>query len=307
MKKNTDFYKIIEKICKEKGILMRDASFGYVTELRKDDKVKHIVGESLELNTASSYKIASDKFACFSVLVQNEIPSIKYNMIFNPETRSQYENNDMKKAMILFDQYGGKVILKANNSSEGKDVFYITDKEILKRKIVEEFANNKDSVSICPFYDIGYEYRAIYLDGDVIFCFKKEKPYVLGNGKDSVAKLCENMEIIDFYENLDFNYVPKENEKVYVSWKHNLVSGGVPDLDIDEKTYNKVCDLAKRAGQAIGITFASIDIAETSDKELLVMEINSSVCMNKFSERISNGLQIEYKIFSNAIDKMFEA
>lgn len=27
MKKNTEFKKIIEKICKEKGILMKDASF----------------------------------------------------------------------------------------------------------------------------------------------------------------------------------------------------------------------------------------------------------------------------------------
>ncbi len=307
MRKDTQFYKLIEKICKEKGIQMRDASFGYITELKKGNKIHHMVGESLELNSACSYKIASDKFACYSVLVQNEIPSIKYNMIFNPETRSNYENNDMKKAMILFEQYGRKVILKANSSSEGKDVFYITNKELLKTKIIEEFANNKDSVSICPFYNIGYEYRAIFLDGEIIFCFKKEKPYVLGNGKKTIRELTESLNIIDFYDDLDFGYIPKENEKVYVSWKHNLVSGGVPELEIDNNTRIKVCDLAKKAGQAIGIKFASIDIAETDKNELLVMEINSNVCMNKFAESISNGLQIEYEIFSNAIDKMFEA
>ena len=307
MRKDTDFYKLIEKICKEKGIQMRDASFGYITELKKGDKVRHMVGESLELNSASSYKIASDKFACYSVLVQNDIPSIKYNIIFNPETRGDYENDDMRKAMILFDQYGGNVILKANSSSEGKDVFYIKDKENLKKMIIQEFMNYKDSVSICPFYDIGYEYRAIYLDGEIEFCYKKEKPFVLGDGKKTVRELINDFKIVDFYEDLDFYYVPKENEKVEVSWKHNLSLGGVPNLEIDDETRAKVYDLAKKAGNAIGIRFASVDIAETKDKELLVMEINSSVCMNKFANVISNGLQIEYEIFSNAIDKMFEA
>ena len=280
--------------------------FGYITELKKNDKIFHIVGETLELNSSSSYKIASDKFACFSVLVQNEIPSIKYNMIFNPETRSEYENNDIQKAMILFNQYEQKVILKANNSSEGKDVFYITNKEELKRKIIEEFSRNKDSVSICPFYDIGYEYRAIYLDGEIIFCYKKEKPYILGNGKDSVGKLIENLEIKEFYDDLDFKYIPKKDEKIEVFWKHNLSSGGIPNLEIDNETRNRVYKLAKMAGKAIGIKFASIDIAETKGNELLVMEINSNVCMNKFSKIILNGLQIEYEVFSKAIDKMFK-
>lgn len=279
--------------------------FGYVTELKKDEKVCHIVGESLELNSSSSYKIVNDKFACYSVLVQNQIPSIKYNIIFNPETRSQYENNDIKKAMILFEQYGRQAVLKANISSEGKDVFYIKDKENLKKKIIEEFLSGKDSLSICPFYNIGYEYRAIYLDGEIKFCYKKEKPFVLGDGKNTIRELIKNLNVKEFYSDLDFNYIPDINEKIEVSWRHNLSLGGVPKLDIDEETRKQVYDLAKRAGLAVGIRFGSIDIAETNEKELLVMEINSNVCMNKFAEIVESGLNIEYEIFSEAIDKMF--
>lgn len=306
MKKDSDFYNLIKKICAEKSISLRDASFGYVTELKRENKVFHIVGESLELNSSSSYKIASDKFACFSVLVQNDIPTIKYNMVFNPETRSGFENNDIKKAMILFDKYGGKAILKANNSCEGKDVFYISNKEELKEKIIEEFMNNKDSVSICPFYDIGYEYRAIFLDGEILFLYKKEKPYVIGDGKKTVIELIKELEIEEYYKNLDFNYIPKMNEKIEVYWKHNLASGGVPNLEIDNKTREKVCKLAIKAGKAIGIRFASIDIAETKEKELLVMEINSNVSMNRFAKKVSNGLKIEFEVFSKAINKMFD-
>jgi len=36
------------------------------------------------------------------------------------------------------------------------------------------------------------------------------------------------------------------------------------------------------------------------------MEINSNVCMNKFSEICEKGKEIEKEIFSKAIDKMFE-
>lgn len=280
--------------------------FGYVTELKKDGKIRHIVGETLELNSSSSYKIASDKFACFSILVQNDIPTIKYNIIFNPETRSEYENNDIKKAMILFEQYGRNVILKANNSSEGKDVFNIRDKEELKEKIIEEFLDRKDSVSICPFYNIGYEYRAIYLDGNIEFCYKKEKPFVIGDGESTIRELSKKIYIKDFNLDIDFDYIPQKNEKVELSWKHNLSLGGIASLEIDDETRKKVYNLAKRAGDSIGIKFASIDISETIDKKLLVMEINSNVCMNRFADSVENGKQIEYEIFSKAIDKMFE-
>lgn len=141
MKSDSEFYKLIEEICEEKNIKMESVSFGYITELEKNGIKKHMVGTSLELNSSSSSKIASDKFACFSVLVQNEVPTIKYNMVFNPKTRSQYESKDLLKAFLWFDEYNGKVILKANNSSEGKDVFKIKNKEDLKLRILDEFAS----------------------------------------------------------------------------------------------------------------------------------------------------------------------
>ena len=50
-----------------------------------------------------------------------------------------------------------------------------------------------------------------------------------------------------------------------------------------------------------------MDIVEVQDtNEFLIMEINSSVCMKKFSQRCENGKMIEKQIFSKAMDKMFE-
>jgi glutathione synthase/RimK-type ligase-like ATP-grasp enzyme len=306
MKKDSEFFKLISDICEEKNIKLKTASFGYITELEKNGIKKHMVGTSLELNSVSSFKIASDKFATYSILVQNSIPVIKHNMVFNSITRSEYENKDIAKAMLWFDEYNGKVILKANDSSEGKDVFCITNKEKLKYKIIEEFTKGKDSVSICPFYNINFEYRAIFLDGEILFCYKKQKPFVIGDGIKTIEELISSENINKVYENLDLNYVPKENEKIEMSWKHNLSQGAIASLEIDEKIKEKVLSLAVKAGNAIGIRFASVDIAELETGELLVMEINSSVCMNKFAEQIEDGKNIEKEIFSTAIDRMFE-
>lgn len=306
MKKDSEFYQLIYYICKEKNINLKQASFGYITELEKNGIKKHMVDECLELNSSSSSKIASDKFATYSVLVQNFVPTIKYNMVFNPKTRADYENKDMLKAMIWFDEYEGKVILKANNSSEGKDVFFIDNKEKLKEKIIEEFKNGNNSVSICPFYNINFEYRTIFLDGEILCYYKKQKPYVIGNNKDSLRELISKLDINEFYENLDLNYVPKQGEKVEIFWKHNLSQGAIATLEIDDKIKEKLKNIAISAGKAIGIRFASIDIAELDTGEFLVIEINSVVCMNKFSKQVKNGLEIEKNIFSKAIDKMFD-
>ena len=57
----------------------------------------------------------------------------------------------------------------------------------------------------------------------------------------------------------------------------------------------------------MNINFASIDIALTEDKKIFVMEVNGSVCMNKFSEIIPNGYNIAKEIYKKAIRKMFES
>lgn len=302
MVKQSDFYKLIEELCIEKNIKMKSISYDYITELEKDGKIKHIVGTSLELNSSSSFKIASDKFATYAVLNESNIPTIKYNMIFNPKTRSAYENDDIKKAKKLFSEYKGQVILKANNSAEGKDVYLIKSEDELESKILKLFSENKDTLSVCPYYNIDVEYRVVFLDGECLFCYKKHKPYIIGDGNKTLKELININKIYDY---LDLTYVPKEGEKLEISWKHNLSQGAIPDICINESKKQEVYNLAIRAGKALGITFACIDISETIDGELLVMEINSNVCMNKFVGLVENGREIEKSIFSKAIDKMF--
>ena len=68
----------------------------------------------------------------------------------------------------------------------------------------------------------------------------------------------------------------------------------------------KISDLVKKAAHAANIEFATVDVIQTKDKNMYVMEINSGVCMTKFIDQIEEGRDIAKKIYSKAIDKLFK-
>ncbi|MNL72543.1 hypothetical protein D3C87_1978710 [compost metagenome] len=75
----------------------------------------------------------------------------------------------------------------------------------------------------------------------------------------------------------------------------------------DETLKKRIIKLAKSAAKAIDIEFATIDIAHISDSnELKVLEINSTVCLDKFKNQLKDGREISKNIYKKAIIKMFE-
>lgn len=310
MEKNKPFYKIIDEICREEQIEQKELSYGWIIELTKNNKKRNIIGYQFDLNSSTSYNIASDKFATYEVLNSNNIPTIPHKIIFNPKTRSLYYNQKfLEEAINLLKNNDNKIVIKANNSCEGKDVYYCSNENEIKDVVTKLFKQN-DTLSACPYEDIDYEYRAIYLCGDIIFIYKKKKAYVIGDGIHTVKELIDekyNKTHLSICKNLNLNKIPLKNEEVVVSWKHNLNNGAEPILIDDNDEYvEKIKNIAIKAGKAVNIKFASIDIAITSDKKIFVMEINGNVCMNKFTELLPNGYEIAKKVFKSAINRMFE-
>lgn len=313
MEQSKPFFKIVDEICKEENIEQKMISYNWIRELKKDNKTHYIMSYQLDLNTANSYNIAHDKFATYDVLKSNNVPTIEHRMIFNPKTRSKfYGENFIKDAEKLLLENNNKVVIKANESCEGRDVYFCSSKQEIETVVEKLFSENKDTLSACPYVDIDYEYRVIYLENEILYVYKKKKASVIGDGKRSLKELIDeknrekniNIEII---KDLDFNYIPKIGEEIYISWKHNLYNGAVPILvDENDEFLEEIKKVALLAGKAMNINFASIDIALTSDKKVLVMEVNGSVCMNKFSEIIPNGYNIAKEIYKKAIIKMFE-
>ena len=306
------FFKIMDEICEEKNIKQDIISYGWITKLQKENVSKYIIGYQFDLNSAISYNIAGDKFATFEVLKSSNIPTIEHRMIFNPQTRTKYyQNKFLSEAKELLTLNNNKLVIKANDSCKGKDVHFCSNEEEIEDVVKKLFEEKNDTLSACPYIDISYEYRAIYLCGEILYIYKKKKPYVVGDGektiKDLIAEKFSKDMKIDICRDLDMDYIPENGQEVTISWKHNLSSGAEPIvIDENDEFVQEVRNIAKKAGDALNIKFASVDVVVTEKNEVLVMEINGSVCMNKFAEIIPNGHEIAKSIYSKAIDKMFE-
>ena len=305
------FYKMIDEICKEKNINQQLLSYGWIRELKKNNKIRNIIGYQFDLNPAAAYEIASDKFATYEILNSNNIPTIPHKMIFNPKSRSLYYSEKFLEEVVnLLKENNNKVVIKANDSCKGKDVHFCSNEHEIKNVVLKLFEENNATLSACPYMDIDYEYRLIYLCGEILYVYKKKKPYVIGDGQKDIGQLIKDKfgdYNIDICQDLNLEVIPSIGEEVTVSWKHNLNSGAEPVIvDENEEFIDEIKEIGKKAGNVMNIKFASIDIALTVDKKILIMEINGSVCMNKFTEIIPNGYDIAKSIYSKAIDKMFE-
>ena len=262
---NTTAMRIIDEICKERGIKEKFLSFGWIRELEKDGKVVHIVRNNFDLNPAGCMDIVNDKYATYEVLSKKNIPSLEYDIVFNPKTREEFPSDIRNKIHDCFEKYNRKIVIKQNNTSEGLGVFLFEDEEKAIEKIKEIFEKD-DCISICPFEEIDCEYRAVYLDGEILYVYKKLK-----------------------------------SEK---SWKHNLANGAMPVELSDEDEKDKIIKIAIDSGKAVNARFVTVDISKTIDGRLFVMEINGSVCMSKFAEQFPNGYNIVKSIYSKAIASM---
>ncbi len=304
--------KMLQELCKEMNIKIESLSYGWIFKLSKDNKVRYITG-NFDINRTASSKIACDKYGTFEVLKSQDIPIIKHTMVFNPEERKEYikENEIWDIVYKEFDKEK-KVVVKPNYGFEGKGVFLCNTLEETK-EAVKFLLNRNTSISICPFYDIKKEYRAFYLNGEILLIYEKEKPLVIGSGKDNVRTLVENLNLPnnDVVKNnlskIDMDYIPKENEKIELSWKHNLYGGATAKvIDKENKYYEEIEHLAIRSGKALDMTFATIDIINTKNDELYVLEINSGVAASIFSRIVKNGKELTKEVYKKALIEIFK-
>ncbi len=303
--------KIIKEICSEEKINFKFLSMGYIIELSKNDKVAHIIDNKFDLNGEAGGRIACDKYATYSVLNAQGIPSVEHIMLFNPLTRNNYlnENGNFSIIQNMFSNHN-KIVIKPNDGSQGKDVFLCETLKDAETAINKIFFKN-DSACVSPFYDSEAEYRTFYIDGEIKIIYKKEKPHIVGDGTSTLNQLIEKLNlpknsiVKDNLKDVDLGYIPKKDEIIELSWKFNLSGGALPVI-IDEVSlkYEKIKELAINAGKALNMRFATIDVLETKENGLMILEINSGVCATKFLEHMPEYYNNIKELYKNAILKM---
>ena len=259
---------LVKEICVEKNIDYKILSKDWIMKLERDNKISYIVGSRFSINSVTAASIASDKYATYDVLKNANLPIIDHKMIFNPKFRKGCVSDFNSKKEIkdyINSCKNKKIVLKANDGSCGRDVYLCKSVREVNKNMKKIFSR-KASASICPFYEIDTEYRVICLDGECKLIYGKK--------------------------NSDEN------------WKHNL-SQGASVIEVDDESLKaKLKEIALKATNEIGLRFASVDIIRLVTGELLIIEVNSGVTINKYTEFVSNGREIAKKIYGEAIEKM---
>lgn len=298
--------KIIKEYCVETGTKFTLGADGWMFTLEKNGKRTFVMGYKFGLNNTTSSQLCDDKSALSVVLDEIGFPCVLHHYIESPNAYSRSQRqiyDDLEKMLKTY----GELVIKPNVGSGGKKVFRCkTEAEL--HDLVDNNLSPKQPLGVCKFERVKNEYRVICLNGQVKLVYRKQRPFVVGDGTNNLKSLIE-LQLdakVETDKELPFETIPKKDEIVCVSWKHNLGLGAKADTDVDEILKPKLMQFALDVANAIDICFASIDIIELETGELKIMEVNSGIMMEKFSASSPENYQKSKQIYSEALSMLLD-
>lgn len=303
--------KILKELAQELQFELQFFCDEWVIQLKKNNITSYIFGYDWEINATTAQQLAKDKAACFAILQQCGVEAIPHQLFLGAGMWEYSTNSHSTTSWESLHNYAKKydyqIVVKNNGGTGGNEVFKINTPQELELQAQKLFAKYQ-KVCASPFYEIHTEYRAIVFKNEILAIYAKQKPFVTGNGKHTILQLIlqQNIEYNLIYAdnpNLNFNSVPANDSVVYLTWKHNLAQGATPLLlNSNHTAYAVLSALALQAAQAIGIQFASVDIATYAvPQQHAVMEINGGIMLEKFAQYNKNYYIIAKNIYKKAV------
>lgn len=305
-----NFKEIIQEICIEDNIKYKFLSKDWVIMLEKDGKTRFVCGYKFDLNSHGIGLIADDKYALYEVLKNKGIPVIEHKIVYNKTNKLDYAIgcNTYEYVKEYFIKNNNHIVIKPNDGTCGNNVFNVTDINEIDSILDKIFVKNY-SISICPFYKIKHEYRAIMLNGENELLYAKCLPTVIGDGNKTIRQLLLEFNydyFIDKLEDSKYDKVLANKETFEYTWKFNLSQGSIVKKVEDKSLSNKLVKLAKQVCDEINIKFGSIDIIQTTNNDLLVLEVNSGVMLENYIRLNPEEYVNAKNIYRNAIKNLFK-
>ena len=302
---------MIKQICDEENIKCKFLSKDWVIELEKDGKTRYICGYKFDLNLHGVGLVVDDKYALYEVLKDKGIPVIEHRIVYDKNNKLDYavDCNTYEYVKDFFIKNNNHIVIKPNSGTCGHNVFNITDINEIDGVLDNIFLSNH-SISMCPFYDIKHEYRAIMLDGENKLLYAKYLPIVFGDGHRSIRELLLEFNHDYFNGKLDdseYDRVLSKDEKYQYNWKYNLSRGSIAKRVDDKELEDKLVNLAKEVCNKINLRFGSVDIIETTNNEIMILEINSGVMLKNYIKLYPDEYDIVKNIYKSAIEKLFDS
>jgi len=258
----------LQEICPEQNIKFETFSGGYIVRLTKGETVRHMYGSHLDANPAAADRIACDKCACYAILTQNRIPAVPHILLQHPVRRIGFigGKGTWIQTLEYFKNADQKAVVKPNHGTNGHNV-YLCDSVQTLETAVHEIFQTEPTAAISPFFNIKTEYRVFYVYGECPLVYAKQ---------------------------------PSSD-----NWRHNLSQGATAVEVEDKKKLAVLKELASQAARAININFATVDIIEIDNSELMIMEINAGVQARQLLEQRPHLYPVIKEIYARAVTNIF--
>ena len=306
-----NFVRIIKEICSEENIELKSFSYDWIFELRKGENYNYIIGYQFGLNSASVNSICCDKSAASEIMNDFNIPNVEHRFFMSPVNQKYVSDFGNWETLIEMLETNGQLVCKSNDGTGGNNVFHVKNQFELEQAVFKIFQKSR-SMAVSSYYEIENEYRTTVLNGMIKLIYSKRRPYIVGDGLHTVGSLIfdylsnhEHEIHIEQVNNDDLMRILDSGEHFYLNWKHNLGQGANAKVIEDEKIVKKISVIVNEVVTKMNVKFASIDIVECKG-EYKVLEINSGVMMEHFSQQDETSYQIAKSIYKEAILKMFD-
>lgn len=279
-----------------------DGADGYLFEV-KDGRRRALfaagAGVPYALNDARAASLARDKAFCTRALEEAGVPGVPGRMFFVTERWSEMRSPGREPADAR--AYAAAacypLFCKPISGSNGLFAEVIADsdafEDYLGRVSREHFA-----ILVQPYLR-GVEHRVFMLKGEPLFCYRKEQPCLVGDGRSMLRDLLAQLprdtapplaktracDVTGALVALDDT--PPLGARIVLEGPANRAAGGSA-TDLREGAPEPLARLARAAVDALGLSLAGVDIFDLSPRrdlsELAVIEVNSNPMIQTLEE-----------------------
>ncbi|MDR2634792.1 MAG: hypothetical protein LBC13_02290, partial [Clostridiales bacterium] len=233
--------KILLKICGERGIDCALFATDWIISMKKNGVTKFVYGYQFPNNDACSAALAGDKAGLYSALTDNGIAAVPHWFFMPPQSIHYIGRDDTAERASALAATGNAFVVKPNDGTGGEGVIRTRGLSELLNGINGIFKSGHPA-AVSPFIDIEDEYRTVILNGSVKLIFRKERPFVVGDGISSLSALAKNKYGGNFNVTAEDagatpESIPGNGVETLLNWRHNLGLGAraVEILREDEK------------------------------------------------------------------------
>lgn len=273
------------------------------------DKTENFI--SLKSNGKVEYvkqatKTSKDNYVTV-LIMENKSVTKKVLLDNNIKVPNGIEVNSLNEALNVIDDFVNKPIVikpKSTNFGIGISIFKDgTDEESMKKAF--ELAFKHDNTVLIEEFVKGKEYRFLVIDDKVVGILHRVPANVKGDGVSSITELVEikNQDPLRGYhyvtplekiildenaglflkqQNIDFNYVPKKDEIVYLRENSNISTGG-DSIDYTDDISDKFKEIAVKAAKAVNARICGVDMMledysdENSNYAIIELNFNPAI------------------------------